>query len=126
MRKSRLALPLGIFALSSSHSGTLSIQRVPGSLGTNGKIGSVTADAETTMACVLAAANPSFQPGRLQDGGGVGQPEDDHHIRLEAHEHAPQGSGAPGVPITKGWIPMTTVVASRVASARASRASSDT
>ena len=28
MRKSRLALPLGIFALSPSHSGTLSIQRV--------------------------------------------------------------------------------------------------
>jgi hypothetical protein len=31
-----------------------------------------------------------------------------------------------GVPITKGWIPMTTVVASRAGSARASLASSNT
>jgi hypothetical protein len=36
MRKSFWAFPLRIFALSSSHSGTLSIQRVPGGLGTNG------------------------------------------------------------------------------------------
>src|SRR3984957_7003912 len=100
MRKSRLALPLGIFALSSSHGATLSIQRVPGRLGTNGKTGNLTADAETTMASVLAAANPSFQPGRLQDGGGVGQP--DVLIRLEAHEHAPQGGGSVGRPDHEG------------------------
>ena len=37
MRNSRLAFPLRIFALSSSQSGTLSIQRVPGGLGTNGQ-----------------------------------------------------------------------------------------
>src|SRR5215475_14387060 len=37
MRKSFFAFPQRIFALSSSHSGTLSIQRVPGGLGTNGQ-----------------------------------------------------------------------------------------
>ena len=34
--RSRFTLPLRIFALSSAHSGTFSIQRTPGGLSTNG------------------------------------------------------------------------------------------
>jgi len=55
-------------------------------------------------------AGPSFQPDHLEDRRRVGQP--DRVILLERARTRLKAAAPSGMPITKRWIPMTTVVVS--------------